>query len=253
MDNKILVIGGIALAGLLLLNKKKTADGSSAPPKVSVDTNGVVTAKSDSFVTKSDGTVTDINGNPVNLSSLTDQQRQNLVDTLNAQNAAATAVGITLPNPGTTFGIPTDLYNTYLANKDLYTKYGKPAPFQVNPNRDGTVTVIPYDNPTHPVTFEDPDNSLTFSNNNGVIVSTNISAVKVSAVTTAPSSPAKVTPAITTPAITQQPVAASAYTQALADFAAIDALTDSEKADIIAQVSAYNATHPAYGPHGELL
>ena len=54
-------------------------------------------------------------------------------------------------------GIPKDLYDSYIQNKALYTKYGHPAPFFVDNTQhaaDGTgvVVVIPFDNPTKPLT-----------------------------------------------------------------------------------------------------
>ena len=59
-------------------------------------------------------------------------------------------------------GIPKDLYDDYVANKALYTKYGKPAPFFVDNTQhaeDGTavVVVIPFDNPAHPLIVSVPD------------------------------------------------------------------------------------------------
>ena len=56
-------------------------------------------------------------------------------------------------NSGMTNGIPTDLYNTYLANKDRYAAAGKPPPLNFDHTVDGQVTVTPYADPSKAVTL----------------------------------------------------------------------------------------------------
>ena len=56
-------------------------------------------------------------------------------------------------NSGYTNGIPTDLYNAYLQNKDAYAAAGKPPPLNFDHTVDGQVTVTPYSDPSKAVTL----------------------------------------------------------------------------------------------------
>ena len=68
-------------------------------------------------------------------------------------------------NSGMTNGIPTDLYNTYLANKDRYAAAGKPPPLNFDHTVDGQVTVTPYADPSKAVTYSVPTGTQLFFNN----------------------------------------------------------------------------------------
>ena len=64
-------------------------------------------------------------------------------------------------------GIPSDLYYMWQANQALYRQIGKPDPIQYNTNADGTVTAIPYNNPSGAKTYPA---GTTFKNVNGTPV-----------------------------------------------------------------------------------
>ena len=138
--NKTVLIAVLILGGataLFFLTKKKTAAAPSAASEVPVVNNpatittqpdGTITAKAGNIITTQTGTgtvtITDASGNAVDSNALTDQQRQDLVNALNAQNAAVAAIPQsqwkTIPNAvvnGVTTTIPSDLYNTYVANE----------------------------------------------------------------------------------------------------------------------------------------
>ena len=68
-------------------------------------------------------------------------------------------------NSGMTNGIPTDLYNTYLANKDRYAAAGKPPPLNFDHTIDGQVTVTPYADPSKAVTYTVATGTQLFFNN----------------------------------------------------------------------------------------
>ena len=68
-------------------------------------------------------------------------------------------------NSGYTNGIPTDLYNTYLQNKDAYAAAGKPPPLNFDHTVDGQVTVTPYSDPSKAVTYSVPTGTELFFNN----------------------------------------------------------------------------------------
>jgi hypothetical protein len=188
--NKVGLIAVLALGGataLFFLTKKKTVTGSSGivnnPATVIKNADGTTTAKAGDIITNSGGVVTDTSGNAVNVDTMTDQQRQDLINALNAQNDAVAAAGLNLPYQGTTNGIWTDLYNTYLANKAGYAAADKPAPIQYDNTVPGQVTVIPYSDPTHPVTYADPTGTLTFTNIGGTAVPNDPNAVIINNVT----------------------------------------------------------------------
>ena len=198
--NKVGLIAVLALGGataLFFLTKKKTAAaGSTAivpsggtvinnPATVIKNADGTTTAKVGDIITNSGGVVTDTSGNAVNVDTMTDQQRQDLINALNAQNAAVAAAGLNQPNVGLTNGIPTDLYNTYLANQAAYAAADIPAPIQYDNTVPGQVTVIPYNDPTHPVTYADPTGTLTFTNIGGTAVPNDPNAVIINSKTPA--------------------------------------------------------------------
>ena len=68
-------------------------------------------------------------------------------------------------NSGMTNGIPTDLYNTYLQNKDAYAAAGKPPALNFDHTVDGQVTVTPYSDPSKAVTYSVPTGTQLFFNN----------------------------------------------------------------------------------------
>jgi hypothetical protein len=68
-------------------------------------------------------------------------------------------------NSGYTNGIPTDLYNTYLQNKDAYAAAGKPPPLNFDHTVDGQVTVTPYADPSKAVSYAVPTGTQLFFNN----------------------------------------------------------------------------------------
>ena len=68
-------------------------------------------------------------------------------------------------NSGYTNGIPTDLYNTYLQNKNAYAAAGKPPPLNFDHTVDGQVTVTPYADPSKAVTYIVPTGTQLFFNN----------------------------------------------------------------------------------------
>jgi hypothetical protein len=161
MDNKILVIGGIAVAALLLLKKKNTATYVTT-------TNGVTTVKSGGIITSTDGTVTDSNGGYIDTRSLTDQQKTDLVTALDAQNQAVYDRGLDLPALQYYMGIPRDLYDQFIANQTGYALAGKPTPIYYDRvTKPKYVIAIPFVDPAGAVTYYDPDGSLRFDNVNG--------------------------------------------------------------------------------------
>jgi hypothetical protein len=258
--NKTVLIAVLILGGataLFFLTKKKTAAAPSAasevpvvnnPATVTTQSDGTITAKAGNIITTQTGTgtvtITDASGNAVDSNALTDQQRQDLVNALNAQNAAVAAIPQsqwkTIPNAvvnGVTTAIPSDLYNTYVANKAAYAAAGKPPPLQFDNTIPGQVTVTPYDDPTHPVTYADPDGNLTFTNDNGTPVPNDPAAViinsKTPANTAAPIAQTQSAPSsgsgntgnntqvMTPPIVVAQPVGQT--TETPLDWTAIDA------------------------------
>ena len=197
MDNKVLVIAGIAVVGLLVLSKKKAAAGGDSTgstlktPTVISNPDGSVTAKVGNVITNSNGTVTDTSGNAIDTRTMTDAQRADLIAALNAQNAAVAAIPVDQwqPAPPSVGGIPGDLYATYLANKDAYAAAGKPPPIQYDNTVSGVVTAIPYSDPSKAVTYADPDGTLTFTNANGTPVPNDPGAVVVNAAPVVQSAP----------------------------------------------------------------
>jgi hypothetical protein len=207
MDNKVLVIGGIAVAGLLLLSKKRVASNggtqtTSTIGNATVITNqdGSVTAKVGNVITNSNGTVTDKSGNAIETRTMTDSQRADLIAALNAQNAAVAAIPPDQWQPlaPSVNGIPSDLYATYLANKDLYAQFGKPPPIQYDNTVPGVVTAIPYNDPSKAVTYADPDGTLTFTNANGTPIPNDPAAVVVNAAPVSQPAPVQSSPVTST-------------------------------------------------------
>jgi hypothetical protein len=179
-------------------------------------------------VKNTDGTVT---------STITDAAG-NIQTVTNPGNATpVTGIGYVDAVPGVTLGIPTDLYNDYLANKDKYAAAGKPPPLQFDNTIPGQVTVTPYDDPTHPVTYADPDGNLTFTNDNGTPVPNDPAAVIINSKTPAnTAAPIAQTPSVpssgsgntgnntqvmTPPIVVAQPVGQT--TETPLDWTAIDA------------------------------
>jgi hypothetical protein len=247
--NKGILIGVLALGGataLFFLTKKKPASASAGvvnkPATVTTQPDGTITAKAGNITTTQTGTgnmtITDANGNAIDANTMTDQQRQDLINALNAQNAAVAAIPVDQwqPAPPSVNGIPGDLYATYLANKDAYAAAGKPPPIQYDLTVPGQVTVIPYDDPTHPVTYADPTGTLTFMNVGGTAVPNDPDAVIINTGTPSNTAPIAQTPSVpssgsantdnnkwvaTPPIIVAQPVAQTTY--APLDWTAIDA------------------------------
>ena len=179
--NKGVLIGVLALGGAtaLFFVMKKPASASKGvvnnPVTVTNEADGTTTVKSGSIITNSSGNVTDKSGNAVNVDTMAAQQRQDLINALNAQNAAVAADPNYTPLTyavvaGQTTAIASDDYATYLANQAGYVKAGKPPPIQYDNSVPGQVTVIPYADPTHPVTYADPTGTLKFTNIGGVAV-----------------------------------------------------------------------------------
>jgi hypothetical protein len=227
MDNKILVIGGIAIVGLLLLSKKKgsgtitdmttgntvktTTNTDGSTTHTTTDSTGAVVSTVVN-VKNTDGTVT---------STITDAAGNTQTVTNHGNATPVTGIGYVDAVPGVTLGIPTDLYNDYLANKDKYAAAGKPPPLQFDNTIPGQVTVIPYDDPTHPVTYADPDGSLTFTNVNGTPVPNDPSAIVVNTEPVVQSAPIKwvATPPIIIQNITTTPASPSIPTSVAAEAA----------------------------------
>ena len=82
-----------------------------------------------------------------------------------SKSEAATQQTTQQANSGMTNGIPTDLYNTYLQNKDAYAAAGKPPPLNFDHTVDGQVTVTPYADPSKAVTYTVATGTQLFFNN----------------------------------------------------------------------------------------
>jgi hypothetical protein len=115
---------------------------------------------------------------------MTDQQKADLIAAQNAKNADIVKNNWSDPSQWTDIpfvnGIPKDLYDTYLANKDLYAQKGKPPPIWYDNTVPGVVTAIPYNDPSKAVTYADPDGTLKFTNANGTPVPNDPNAVVIS-------------------------------------------------------------------------
>ena len=217
MDNKILVIGGIAIIGLLLLSKKKdsgtiTDVTTGNTVKTTTNTDGSTTHTTTDSTGAVVSTVVNVKNTDGTVTSTITDAAGNIQTVTNPGNATpVTGIGYVDAVPGVTLGIPTDLYNDYLANKDKYAAAGKPPPLAFDNTVPGQVTVIPYDDPTHPVTYADPDGTLTFTNVNGTPVPNDPGAVVVNTAPVVQSSPVKwvATPPIIIQNITTAPASPS--------------------------------------------
>ena len=237
--NKTVLIAVLILGGataLFFLTKKKTAAAPSAasevpvvnnPATVTTQLDGTITAKAGNIITTQTGTgtvtITDASGNAVDSNALTDQQRQDLVNALNAQNAAVAAIPQsqwkTIPNAvvnGVTTAIPSDLYNTYVANEAAYAAAGKPPPLQFDNTIPGQVTVTPYDDPTHPVTCRQPGAKSTSTANTAAPIAQTPSVPSSGSGNTGNN-----TQVMTPPIVVAQPVGQT--TETPLDWTAIDA------------------------------
>jgi hypothetical protein len=217
MDNKILAIGGIAIVGLLLLSKKKdsgtiTDVTTGNTVKTTTNTDGSTTHTTTDSTGAVVSTVVNVKNTDGTVTSTITDAAGNIQTVTNPGNATpVTGIGYVDAVPGVTLGIPTDLYNDYLANKDKYAAAGKPPPLQFDNTIPGQVTVIPYDDPTHPVTYADPDGTLTFTNVNGTPVPNDPGAVVVNTAPVVQSAPVKwvATPPIIIQNITTTPASSS--------------------------------------------
>ena len=217
MDNKILVIGGIAIVGLLLLSKKKgsgtiTDVTTGNTVKTTTNTDGSTTHTTTDSTGAVVSTVVNVKNTDGTVTSTITDAAGNIQTVTNPGNATpVTGIGYVDAVPGVTLGIPTDLYNDYLANKDKYAAAGKPPPLQFDNTIPGQVTVIPYDDPTHPVTYADPDGTLTFTNVNGTPVPNDPSAIVVNTEPVVQSAPVNwvATPPIIVQNITTTPASPS--------------------------------------------
>jgi hypothetical protein len=217
MDNKVLVIGGIAIVGLLLLSKKKgsgtiTDVTTGNTVKTTTNTDGSTTHTTTDSTGAVVSTVVNVKNTDGTVTSTITDAAGNIQTVTNPGNATpVTGIGYVDAVPGVTLGIPTDLYNDYLANKDKYAAAGKPPPLAFDNTVPGQVTVIPYDDPTHPVTYADPDGTLTFTNANGTPVPNDPGAVVVNTAPVVQSAPVKwvATPPIIIQNITTTPASYS--------------------------------------------
>jgi len=204
MDNKVLVIGGIAIVGLLLLSKKK---GSGAITNVTTGNTVKTTTNTDGSTTYTTtdstgavvSTVVNVKNTDGTVTSTITDAAGNIQTVTNPGNATpVTGIGYVDAVPGVTLGIPTDLYNDYLKNKDLYVAAGKPPPIQYDNTVAGVVTAIPYSDPSKAVTYADPDGTLTFTNANGTPVPNDPAAVVVNAAPVSQPAPVQSSPVTST-------------------------------------------------------